>query len=103
MDAPFRLVTGFVAGDCLTLLAWALVVMLPFLRPRFEGAADFETASVISIGDGPVLLWPSWASRAGEVRGLKKSSALPYSGKLNAPVNGVCAGETRGVKEAWKA
>jgi hypothetical protein len=83
-EAPLRLVIGFEAGDCLTLLAGVLADMLPFLRP-LRGGPDIGRVAVsvfISTGEAVVPVpCPPWASKAGDVSGLKKSSAFPYSGK----------------------
>jgi hypothetical protein len=83
-EAPLRLVTGFVTGDCLTLLAGVLVEILPFLRLLLAGPgrARAVMSVVKSTGEDVVPVpRPPWASMAGEVSGLKKSSAFPYSGK----------------------
>lgn len=71
---------GFIAGDCFTLRAGVRAVVLPLRRGRFVPAAGFPDvlgSLLRSMGEAVVLVNAAWASIAGEVRGLKNSSASP--------------------------
>ena len=86
------------------LRADALVDTLPLRRPRFEAVCDLLLGSESpSAGDIGSMFDPSTccASMAGELKGLKNSLLPAYSGILKFESSGVCAGETRGVKESW--
>lgn len=90
-------------GDCFTLRAPGVLVEILALRRPLRGAdVVFGAGSPLrSTGDAVVPVYWFCASSAGEVRGLKKSSALSYCGKLNPPLSGVWAGDTKGVKETF--
>ena len=102
IEACLLRVMGLATGDCLTLRGWVLAETFVFLPPRRGPEDDMVTFSATtSAGEAVLLAEVCWfcASRAGEVRGLKKSSAVPYSGIVKAPCIGVCAGETSGVND----
>lgn len=95
---------GFMAGDCLTLLAGVLVDMLPFRRPRLAVVFDLlEASEGRSAGEIGSAFEPRTccASIAGELNGLKNSLELTYSGIRKEESKGVWAGDTNGVKEIW--
>lgn len=96
-DGCLRRVSGFMAGDCLTLLlppdARADVLGLRRWRLAAEvGITLLPWVSFRSIGDAvvPVDSGPRWAMIAGEVKGLKKSCCMPANSAIEkVPSSGV--------------
>ena len=117
LEGCFFLDWGFMAGDWRTARAGFLVdVDVVFLLDFFPGAGPLAEVTLVllsmfmSIGDvvsevsdprrAPYtdrwVAW-CWASSAGEVRGLKYSPGMVYSGMRNCASTGVTAGDTNGV------
>lgn len=95
-DCCLRRVCGFMAGDCLTLRVPPDVRVAVLGLRRWRLAAEVGgilvfAASFRSTGDAvvPVDSCPRCASIAGDVKGLKKSCCMPYSGMENVPSSGV--------------